>query len=219
MSFRHPISIMRRANGVVDLVIDNQPGNDYFELDFSQNFAGSYTDTVTVQQGVGSFSESLNARISQGEGRNHGQTGKTRYVFNPADIGTSGLDDSTLFWVQLTINAGTAAGTCIPYPVTPTITSQHYPLIIKGTAPSQTSIADSLQIILPATARDAIVKNNSTSIPIWLGVEPSGDELEIPPKGTTAVSTIHLQGVTQIFVRGASGTADFVFTADLNFGN
>jgi hypothetical protein len=196
MSFRHPISIMRRANGVVDLVIDNQPGNDYFELDFSQNFAGSYTDTVTVQQGVGSFSESLNARISQGEGRNHGQTGKTRYVFNPADIGT-----------------------CIPYPVTPTITSQHYPLIIKGTAPSQTSIADSLQIILPATARDAIVKNNSTSIPIWLGVEPSGDELEIPPKGTTAVSTIHLQGVTQIFVRGASGTADFVFTADLNFGN
>jgi len=218
MPFRHICQVWDRAPGVVDLLIDNVPENLSFDLDFSQTFGGSYGDTVTIPQGVGGITPSLNAHVYQtGMYTGHGMKDKTRFLFNPADIGVSALDDNTMFWVQVTVNDGPSAGAQIPYPVVPKSATGHIPFVVQGTAPNAASIANSLQVMLPSWSREIYLVNNDT-VGIWLGFEPNGDETFVPAQGTYALPKFANQGISRIFVRGDAATADFSFTADLNVG-
>lgn len=119
--------------------------------------------------------------------------------------------DSTPFYLRLrqvgtdgVTGAYEAMHMVIPYSTVP-----NRPVVLKGTAPSGTTVADSLEIQLPGTCRNLFVQNNGSNS-LFLATEPGGAEWEVKPIATffTNLSVV-FPNFTQLFVRGSGGTTSF----------
>jgi len=132
-----------------------------------------------------------------------------------------GLPDSAFFWLKLVyVNA---AGSEMTNPAPSAATLVLPPFVgneqagFNATAPSQTSITDSLRIDLPRQMSNFRVRNLSTTIPLYVAFQEGGPEIVVPGQASSQES-IGFEGiVSSIWVRGSGGTA--AFSAQFTYAN
>lgn len=132
-----------------------------------------------------------------------------------------GLPDSAFFWMKLVyVNA---AGSEMTNPAPSAATLVLPPFVgneqagFNATAPSQTSITDSLRIDLPRQMSNFRVRNLSTTIPLYVAFQEGGPEIVVPGQASSQES-IGFEGiVSSIWVRGSGGTA--AFSAQFTYAN
>ncbi len=83
------------------------------------------------------------------------------------------------------------------------------PLVLSGTAPAGASIANSLELQLPAQCRNLQVQVNG-SVDLYIAFEPGGTEMLVPALSTSFINLSLISPVvTQIFVRGDNLATQF----------
>lgn len=124
-----------------------------------------------------------------------------------------GLPDSAFFWLKLVYINAAAAEMTNPAPSAATLVLP--PFVgneqagFNATAPSETSIADSLRIDLPRQMSNFRVRNLSTTIPLYVAFQEGGPEVVVPGQASSQES-IGFEGiVSSLWVRGSGGTAAF----------
>lgn len=132
-----------------------------------------------------------------------------------------GLPDSAFFWLKLVYVDSADADMSSPAPSAATLVLP--PFVgneqagFNATAPSGTTIADSLQIDLPRQMSNFRVRNLSTTIPLYVAFQEGGPEIVVPGQ-TTSQESIGFEGlVSSIWVRGSGGTA--AFSAQFTYAN
>lgn len=153
------------------------------------------------------------------------QPGKTvQILMKPSNYG---LPDSAFFWLKLVYVD--SAGDDIPSILVPAGPSPSAATLVlppfvgneqagfNATAPSETSLADSLQIDLPRQMSNFRIRNLSTTIPLYVAFQEGGPEIVVPGQASSQES-IGFEGlVSSIWVRGSGGTA--AFSAQFTYAN
>lgn len=204
MPFRHIASIRKRASGLVDLLIDDQESNPSFTLSFCQELQGSYINAVTIPQYIGGRSSSVPMPTGY-EGSDI--KNKTRYVFDPADVG---MDDESVFWVLITVNGGPAAGTQLSYPVIIATHSDRASFVVSGSCTT-----GGVEVLLPSQSDSIYIQNTKLTPDIYVKYEPNGSEFLIPPIGSNEPPLYPERYVSRIFLRGDGATGYFTLKANL----
>jgi hypothetical protein len=139
------------------------------------------------------------------------QPGKTvQILMKPSNYG---LPDSAFFWLKLVFVDSSDSEMTSPAPGAATLVLP--PFVgneqsgFNATAPSGTTIADSLQIDLPRQMSNVRVRNLSTTIPLYVAFQEGGPEIVVPGQ-TSSQESVGFDGiVSSIWVRGSGGTAAF----------
>ena len=236
------LSLYRRRPNLVDINLQSGPyapmaiglgaGKVAKSYDFyvSSNFDGSFTKFHHVPASGGYTSPALSAPghsiAFDGEQFSQSRTPYlTRFRFAPSDytgaglpFTTAGVTDLTPLWIQLvqnnldgTTNSATAPHLILPYSSVPNRT-----VLLAGTAPSETSLATSLEIQLPMQVNNIQVQNNGGAI-LYVAFEPTGPEFVVNP--STGGADINLYTAynvsSQLFVRGNGAGTPFNFIGAL----
>jgi len=207
MPFRHIVSIRSRKTDLVDILIDNQEGNSGFTLKFCQSLQGSYSDTVIIPQFIGGVSSTI-AAIPQRDYTGHGLKNVTRYIFKPDDV--SMVDDS-IFWVQVTVNSGPAAGIQLSYPIISSVYRDRSTFIVSGSAPT-----GGMELMLPCMSDGIWIQNPALTPNLWVKYDPNGSEFVVPPLGANEPPNFPELHVSRLFMRGEGASASFIVKANLN---
>ena len=132
-----------------------------------------------------------------------------------------GLPDSAFFWLKLVYVNSSDADMSTPSPSAATLVLPPYvgneQAGFNGTAPSGTTIADSLRIDLPRQMSNFRIRNVSTSVALYVAFQEGGPEIIVPGQASSQES-IGFDGiVSSIWVRGSGATA--VFSAQFTYAN
>jgi len=136
-------------------------------------------------------------------------------VSPPVDLSpyTYPLPDSGHFWLKLVYVDSTGADMTDPAPSAPTLVLP--PFVgneqsgFNSTAPSGSSISDSLQIDLPRQMSNFRVRNLSASADLYIAFQEGGPEIIVPGQASSQES-IGFDGIVSSFwVRGSGATAAF----------
>ncbi len=206
------LSLHRRRANLVDLTIQSQPGVGSYQFQAATNFDSSFTtfDTVPV---AGKISKTA---VDLAIGGSSGFRGFTRFVFDPADYVISGVSETVpmflrykpipVFGAGVSPTPGTASAI---HMVLPYSSVSDRPLVLSGTAPAGASIANSLELQLPAQCRNLQVQVNG-SVDLYIAFEPGGTEMLVPALSTSFINLSLISPiVTQIFVRGDNLATQF----------
>jgi len=206
MPFRHMISIRKRAKDLVDILIDNQEGNPSFTLEFCQELQGSYGDTIQIPQFTGGKSDSITHAVAY---TGHGlPKNVTRFIFNPADVS---MDDESVFWIELTVDGGPAAGTQLPFPIISPIYRDRSNFIVEGTAPT-----GGIEVLLPCVSDEIFIQNTGLTPQMFVKYEENGGEFVVPALGANEPPAYPEKNISRVFMRGDGATASFTLKANLN---
>jgi hypothetical protein len=147
------------------------------------------------------------------------QPGKTvQVLMKPSNYG---LPDSAFFWLKLVYVNSSDADMSSPAPSAATLVLPPYvgneQAGFNATAPTGTSIADSLRIDLPRQMSNFRVRNLSTTIPLYVAFQEGGPEIVVPGQ-VSSQESIGFDGiVSSVWVRGSGGTA--AFSAQFTYAN
>lgn len=208
-------SVVRRRPHLVDIVVPRRTGVQGYRFSASTNFDLSFHTILTADISCG-YIDSVAVRAGRIDPRTLGAlSGKhVRIVFDPTTFATphaAGLDDNQHIWLKfIPVDVSGVAGTpSAPVLVLPydELNSQGR-VIIKGDAPSGSTVANSLRIDLPNRMRNITVRNNSVSggATLMLASTEGGPEYEVAPQEEIEF----FEGNMFAFlVRGAGGVANF----------
>jgi hypothetical protein len=194
-------SVYRRKNNLVDLNWPIEPGIASYKMYFSANFDTAMPtqfDTVPLT-GKQSLTV-LNNGFTDNQFR-----GKTRFLFNPDDYASSGLDDTKPIYVSLVpVNfagvSGTASSLHLILPYSP---EPNRALILNGNAPSP----GPLEIQLPMLVHNMIFTNLDAGNTLNVSFEPTGPAYEVGPLATTSsIYPSTYPNASQLFIAGAGGS-------------
>jgi len=198
-------TIVRRRANLLDLITPKREGVQGYRFRGAPTFDGTFVDLFTANISAGYLDPAINRMVlsSYATSRDH-----IRCVFDPQTFnGVAAIVDIDQFWLTFTpidftgaLGAESAPGLVLPDAVrfgTNRIT-------IDGNAPSETSLATSLQIDLPSTMQDFRITNNEASggNSLFVATSRGGGEQEILP------TVIHdwLDGaVDTLYIRGSGG--------------
>ena len=197
-------SVIRRRRNLVDILTPKRAGIEGYRFQAATNFDGSYTTLFTAPISSGYLDPNVNsAKLHSVNNNDH-----IRAVFDPV---TFSLVDSSRFWLRfVTVAFGGAVGT--PGPGTLILTDdEHYGngrVQIAGTAPSGAAVANSLQLNLPQSSREVVIKNANASggNALYVAFQVGGAEQQVSPQETLRVEH---GPIDLLMVRGAGGTAAF----------
>lgn len=214
------ISVNRRKDGLVDLLIPKRDGKTGFRFGAATNFDAAYTTFATVpNDGLASSSVPSVAVNSVGsQFKNH-----VRFIFKPSDyVATAAaLIDTNPFFLRIearnpdgTFDSAEVGHLILPPPIEP------YRVInLRGTAPSGASLANSLEIQLPGRCTDFSILNDGAA-PLFVAFHSTGGEYQVLPV-TSAFNAYeqYTGSVSQIFIRGSGGstTVSMAFTLKNNW--
>lgn len=191
------ISVYRRRTDLVDLWVAQRDGIVAYTFKVSVNFDIA---PVAVQVVPRDGFRSPNAFDA---GPSEGFRGRTRFIFKPSDYG---LDDTKPMWMKIapvaadgSVGADEAFHMILPYSSQP-----RRPVILNGTAPVGATVADSLELNLPAQCQNLEFQNNGGA-DIFVAFERGGAEYQVEPlsSGFTNLSMVY-PCFSQLFVRGGS---------------
>lgn len=201
------ISVNRRKDNLVDLLVPKRDGKTGFRFGAATNFDTAYTAFATVpNDGLVSPSVSSVAVNSVGsQFRDH-----VRFVFDPADyVATAAaLVDTNPFFLRIearnpdgTFSTAEAGHLILPPPIEP-----NRIINLRGTAPTGAALANSLEIQLPGRCTDFNILNDGAA-PLFVAFHPTGGEYQVLPV-TSAFNAYeqYTGSVSQLFIRGSGGT-------------
>lgn len=200
-------SVYRRRPHYVDLLLPFDSTILTWEFQAAQYFDGSYTTFATV--GGNGF---RSPGIFTSDYVDSQFRGKVRFVFDPDYFTVTNGDvvDDDTFWVKVitTTRAGVVSGASGAQPIMPYYAIPYRTFILQGTA-YDASEPDAQEIQLPQLCKNFNIQNNG-SVDILVKFEPSGDEFNIKPVSTDGVDFMTVsQTISQVYVRGDGGNADF----------
>jgi len=198
-------SVVRRRPNMVDIIVPKIQGVEGYRFLSSLNFDGTFNTLFTAPIASGYLDQNINpAVLSSVPG-----SSLVRCVFDPATF--SGvpwnLVDTQPFWLKFQPVPGTAGAPSLLLP-----DSAHHGtgrVTISGTAPDESSVADSLEIHLPMSMKDVIILNEEPGAGngLYVAFETGGPEVLLPqgsPKYDPREGNI-----SKLLVRGSGGTAAF----------
>jgi hypothetical protein len=203
-----PFSIIRRAQGLVDLIFRRQDGVVGYKLLASPDLDGTptaYTLLFTAQLSSGYLDPTVSryslSPVSDRVG--------IRSSFNPDTFTASaGITDSSQFWLRfrpvdaLGVDGADSAPVLILSPDQHKGTSR---VAFNSTAPAAASLTGSLEIKLSSRSKDLVIQNDSAVV-MCIAFDEGGGEIKIPVGGKyTALKCAQ----PTLFVRGLAATADF----------
>lgn len=236
------LSVYRRRLNYVDLNLQSGPNAliaarttaASYDFQVASNFDGSYSTFQNVPASGGYASPTVQIVGFDSEQFSQSRTPYlTRFKFNPVDylaggavnsVFTSvGVTDLTPFWIRIiqhnldgTTNTAESGQLILPYLSTPRRT-----ILLAGTAPSESSLASSLEIQLPIQVTNFQFQNNGSNN-LFVAFEPTGPEFTLFPVSTTALNLYTAFSVaSQVFVRadGSGGSAFDMVAALRNEGD
>jgi len=208
------ISVYRRKDNLVDLLVRNRAGKTGFRFGAASNFDAAFS-TFAVVPSYGLKSPSVPEIYAGSVG---GQfRDQARFIFNPADyVATApALVDINPFFLRIearnpngTFDTPEAMHLILPPPIEP-----RRAVNLRGTIPAGVSLANSLEIQLPGQCNDFSIMNDGTSN-MFVAFHPTGGEYQVfPVSGEFTTFEQYLTAISQIFARGAGGTT----TVSMNF--
>lgn len=209
------ISVFRRRANLVDLFVRQRPGIASYRFKAGTNFDDGSPATFQTVPAAGMASPGL-AVDSSFVGSQF--QGCTRFRFDPDfyTANTAAVKDSVPLFIKIapistdgTVGADEAYHMVLPYNSAP-----NRPVIIKGTAPNQASLAASLELQLPMLCSNWEFQV-SGAVAVFVAFEPTGQEWTVNPIGTNNKGFEKVYpNISQIFVRGNGATSVFsaVFT-------
>lgn len=210
-------SILRRKPGfihfVTPLLDPIATGVVKYRLKTDTNPGGTFTTVVATVTNLGLVDPAVAGP------QNPIQPGKNvQILMKPSNYG---LPDSAFFWLKLVyVDAG---GSEMTNPAPGAATLVLPPFVgneqsgFSATAPTGTTIADSLRIDLPRQMSNFRLKNLSATIPLFVAFQEGGPEITVPGQASSQES-IGFEGiVSSIWVRGSGGTA--AFTTQFTYAN
>lgn len=209
------ISVYRRKDNLVDLLVRHRTGKTGFRFGAASNFDAAFT-TFAVVPNYGLRSPSVPEAYAGSVGDQF--RGQARFIFDPVDyVATAtALIDVNPFFLRIearnpdgTFDAPEAMHLILPPPVEP-----NRIINLRGTVPVGASLATALEIQLPGQCNDFEILNDGAAI-MFAAFHPTGGEYQVDPV-TSSFRAFEQQitSVSQVFVRGAGGTttASMVFT-------
>ncbi len=216
------LSLYRRRKNLVDLNLQTGVGALIaaratafaYQFQAASNFDSSYTTFQVVPASGGYKSPSVPDIGFDSEQFSQSRTPYlTRFKFAPSDYTTAvpAVNDANPFWVRIiqvnqdgTTNPAEAGQLILPYNPAP-----NRPLIIAGTAPSEVSVSNSLELQLPMQTTNVQIQNNG-AVPLFIATEPTGPEFPVQPLSAYELNLYTTYpSFTQLFVRGSGGSCEF----------
>lgn len=202
-------SIVRRRPGLLDILIPKQAGIQGYRFEWATNFDASYTNafTATVQSGF-LDRDRTSGGVDPRKLEMQPGTNRVRAAFNPA---TFSIPDNKHFWLRMvTVDfAGSDVGTT-PGALVLTDPENHGTGLINiaGTAPSGSTVADSLVLQLPRGMKDFTFVNQDSATLFVATIEGG------PEQAILAGETVYLNEGAQarLLVRGDGADVDFSAT-------
>jgi hypothetical protein len=196
------LSITRRRVGLVDLSLQARPNVAAYQFYAAANFDAAFTQFALVPAG-GLRSPSLNTDIQFVVGQFRGLT---RFLFDPNDYTTAvpAVNDANPFFVQIkqVSTAGVVGPAEAMHLILPYNPSPNRSFVLNGSAPSEASLANSLEIQLPMLCNDWEFQVNGAA-DLFVAFEPSGPEFTVNPLSSDFTNYRHVYTkVSQVFIRG-----------------
>lgn len=198
------LTVSRRRVGIVDTYVPRVYGVAGYRLKAATNFDAAFS-TIFTSTNVGFVGEGVDQRVLESQPT----TGKVRMVWNPTHYG---LDDSQHIWVKLYhvdgggVETQMSACTLILPDDTQFLSRGAGHLMLRGTAPSGTSVADALQLDLPRQQTDWRVLNEHTTRGAFVAFEPGGPENYLPPDSTYPQLGSFKANSPSVWIRGDADT-------------
>lgn len=208
-----PLTVVRRRPNLLDLVIPKDPDTRGYRLQASTTFSGGFTTILTADISSGY----LDANVDRRKLHSINNPNYIRIVFDPDTFnGVAGISDANQFWVKFVpIDfSGSPGAASNPMLLLPEEKLRgDSVVVISGTAPSGASVANSLPLLLPFRAQQVTVRNQESSVTLFLATEVGGNEMELDG-GAVTLSQTELPMAAQgcILVRGGGATAAFSAT-------
>lgn len=204
------ISLLRRRPHLIDLGVRTRENVSRYKFAYATNFDASFTQFAVVSA-AGYRSPSV-PEVPMAFSSNRPYT---RFLFDPADYVTSGMDanDEIPLWIRITpVNLAGADGSAeamhliLPYSSTPDRT-----VALAGTAAAGADISESLELQLPGQCFDLFAQTDGATA-LKLAFEPKGSEVDVLPVPSTFTNYKSNSGFSQMFIRGAGTDTTFSMT-------
>lgn len=200
-------SVIRRRLHMVDLLTPKRSGVQGYRFEAAPNFDGVFVPILTADISSGYLDPAVNSQLLQVvNSYDH-----IRVVFDPDTFAGLGIADSKHFWLRFVpVDFAGVVGN----PGNPSLITTDYEyhgmlrVLIAGEAPEALDVLGSLQLDLPFTTRNILVKNEAPvgGVLLYLASLPGGVEQQIAPQEAL---TLCLGPLDSLIVRGAGGTVRF----------
>jgi hypothetical protein len=210
MSTTRPFNVVRRRPNILDLLIPKQTSVKGYRLQAATNFDATFTTILTADISSGYLDPAVDRnKLNALNNPNH-----IRVVFNPQTFFTpTGIEDSKQFWlkfvpVDYSGTPGTASSPCLILPESALRGDSR--VLIGGTAPSGTTVGNSLQLLLPFRTQDLTIHNHEPITDLYVALDEGGAEVLLDAGSSTLSQMQFADGAIDSFlVRGDSSTATF----------
>jgi hypothetical protein len=210
MNTTRPFNVVRRRPNILDLLIPKQANVKGYRLQAATNFDATFTTILTADISSGY----LDPAVDRNKLNALNNPNQIRVVFDPQTFFTpTGIEDSKQFWLKFVpVNfagvPGTASSPCLILPDSNLRGDSR--AVIHGDAPSGTTVANSLEILLPFRTQDLEIRNREASTDLYVALSEGGHEILLDAGATTLSQVEFEEGPVESFlVRGSGGTANF----------
>lgn len=202
------LSVLRRSNGLIDIMVPRELGVDKVRLKTDVNPFGAFSTTV-IESRHGIVTPevfSMYHPVVAGE--------MVRFVFKPS---TFSLSDTGAFWLKA-VGVNPSNTEIVPPDATAPTYTVGFPTYIhpvtngmseggfNATAPAGAAVADAVRIDLGRTVSQLQIRNLDAARALHVSYDAAGSETIIP-FGTEAIA---FNGATSsLYMRGIGGTVAF----------
>ena len=205
-----PFTVVRRRPNILDLLVPKQANVKGYRLQAATNFDATFTTILTADIGAGY----LDPAIDRNNLNALNSPDQIRIVFDPQTFFVpTGIEDTKQFWLKFVpVNfagvPGTASSPCLILPDSSLRGDSR--VMIRGNAPSGTTVADSLELQLPFRTQDLAIRNHEAATDLYVALEEGGAEALLDGGATTLAQEEFDDGpIGNFWVRGDGGTANF----------
>ena len=205
-----PFTVVRRRPNILDLLIPKQTGVKGYRLQAAPNFDDTFITILTADISSGYLDSNVNAASLQALNNPN----QIRVVFDPQTFFTpTGIQDTKNFWmkfvpVDFSGTPGTASSPCLILPESALRGDSR--VVIGGTAPAGTTVADSLELLLPFRTQDLTIHNHEPITDLFIALAEGGSEVLLDAGSSTLSQMQFADGAIGSFlVRGDGNTATF----------
>jgi len=210
-------SVFRRRPNLVDIVTPKRPGVQGYRLKAALNFDLTFNTILTADIGAGYLDPvALKAGVIDRRTLGTAPGEHVRIVFDPDTFGGAlpTLNDVDHFWlrffpVDFTGAEGTGGARVLILPHDEMVAAGR--VIIRGTAPSGSTVANSMRLDFPVRMQNVTVRNNEplAGDVLMLATSEGGPERPVAPQEEYQSFEGAQAG---ILVRGAGASANFTAT-------
>lgn len=213
MTTREFTVVRRRAN-FLDIITPKRPGVQGYRLRAAPTFSGVFATILTADISSGFVDPAIDQRVlTPLNNRDH-----IRIVFDPQTFnGVSAIVDVDQFWLTFTPvdfagAPGTESAPGLVLPDSDRIGGTR--VMIQGSAPNEASLADSMQIDLPAKMQDFRITNNEATggNNLFVATSRAGGEQEIFPLADSIAHEWAEGASDTLYVRGDGGSINMTAT-------